>query len=118
MPRFLDPRGRATYGIGICARCSRKMFLEELHSDPNSPGLMVCREDLDVLDPYRLPARQTEDITLPFYRPDRPLDGERLGLPIDQMLRQRLVTEDGQAILDENGQYLIVDIAPGPLDEP
>jgi hypothetical protein len=38
--------------------------------DPNSPGLRVCREDLDELDPYRLPARQTERITLPFVRPD------------------------------------------------
>jgi hypothetical protein len=94
------------------------MFLDELHSDPNSPGLLVCREDLDVLDPYRLPARQTEDITLPFYRPDRPLDGERLGLPVDQALRQRLVDEFGNAILDSNGNYIDVDIPPGPLDVP
>jgi hypothetical protein len=28
---------------------------------------------LDVLDPWRLPARQTEDIHLPFTRPDIPL---------------------------------------------
>lgn len=70
---FLNPKGRSTYGIGLCGRCSRKFFLDELYSDPNSPGLMVCEADLDVLDPYRLPARQTEDITLPFIRPDRPL---------------------------------------------
>lgn len=70
---FLNPKGRATYGIGLCARCSRKFFLDELFMDPNSPGLMVCEADLDVLDPYRLPARQTETITLPFIRPDRPL---------------------------------------------
>ena len=70
MPVFLDPRGRATYGIGICARCSEKFFLDELSPDPNSPGLMVCDKDKDVLDPYRLPARQTEQITLPFNRPD------------------------------------------------
>ena len=73
MPIFLDPRGQATFGIGLCARCSRKMFLSELYSDPNSPGLRVCLDDLDVLDPYRLPARQTEQINLPFVRPDVPL---------------------------------------------
>lgn len=90
MPIFLNPRGRSTFGIGICARCSRKMFLEDLYPDPNSPGLMVCKKDLDVLDPYRLPARQTEQINLPFNRPDLPLivpaDGadERIGrLPTD-----------------------------------
>lgn len=70
---FLDTTGQPTLGIGLCARCSAKLPLAELHSDPNSPGLMVCKDDLDVLDPYRLPARQTEEITLPFARPDTDL---------------------------------------------
>lgn len=74
MAIFLDPTGKTTYGIGICGRCSRKMYLEDLSPDPNSPGLMVCKEDLDDLDPYRLPARQTENINLPFVRPDVPLN--------------------------------------------
>lgn len=73
MPVFLDTRGNATLGIGICGRCSRKFPIGELHSDPNSPNLMVCKADLDDFDPYRLPARQTETITLPFARPDTPL---------------------------------------------
>jgi len=50
------------------------MSIADLYADPNSPGLRVCREDLDDLDPYRLPARQTEMITLPFTRPDAPLE--------------------------------------------
>jgi hypothetical protein len=70
MSLFLDPTGNATFGIALCGRCSRKLFLSQLFSDPNSPGLMVCKEDLDVLDPYRLPARITENINLPFVRPD------------------------------------------------
>lgn len=74
MTIFIDPTGQPTFGIGICARCSQKFPLAELMPDPNSPGLMVCEADLDVLDPYRLPARQVEDITLPFVRPDTPLD--------------------------------------------
>lgn len=73
MPIFLDPTGRSTYGIGVCARCWQKFSIEDLHSDPNSPGLKVCIDDLDDYDPYRLPARRTEDVTLPFYRPDEDL---------------------------------------------
>lgn len=117
MPVFLNPRGHATYGIGICGRCSRKMFLEDLFSDPNSPGLMVCKKDLDVLDPWRLPARQTEQITLPFYRPDLPLT-DPSGMPVRDVLGLRLETEDNRAILTEDGQYIDVDIPPGPLDLP
>lgn len=74
MPVFLDTRGQPTLGIGICGRCSRKLPLARLHSDPNYPGLMVCEKDLDQFDPYRLPARQPDDIVLPFVRPDDPLD--------------------------------------------
>lgn len=73
MSVFLDTTGEATLGIGICARCSRKMPLGDLSPDPNAPGLYVCEDDKDVLDPWRLPPRQPEDLTLPFYRPDTPL---------------------------------------------
>lgn len=73
MPYYVDPTGRSTYGIGICARCSRKFSLDDLYDDPNSPGLKVCLDDLDDYDPYRLPPHPADDITLPFYRPDDPL---------------------------------------------
>lgn len=70
MPRFLDTRGRSTLGIGICDRCSRKFSLDDLYSDPNSPGLRVCKDDLDQLDPWRLAPASPDAITLPFVRPD------------------------------------------------
>lgn len=73
MPLYLDTRGKTTLGIGICGRCSRKFSLDDLQPDPNTPGLMVCRVDLDQFDPYRLPARQPDQITLRFTRPDVPL---------------------------------------------
>ena len=73
MAVFLDPTGKSNYGIGICARCSCKFFLEDLYSDPNTPGLKVCINDLDDYDPYRLAPRQADRITLPFYRPDQDL---------------------------------------------
>lgn len=73
MSLFLDPTGLSTYGLGICGRCSRKMSLTKLRSDINSPGLMVCEEDADVLDPYMLPPRETESAVLLFVRPDESL---------------------------------------------
>lgn len=73
MPIFLDTTGNASLGIAICGRCSRKMPIGKLYSDPNYPGLMVCAEDRDLYDPWRLPARQPENIALRFPRPDTPI---------------------------------------------
>jgi len=70
MSRFIDPSGESTYGLGICARCSRKFRLAELHPDPNLPNLMVCDEDTDQYDPYRLAPRAEDQVVLPFVRPD------------------------------------------------
>ena len=50
------------------------MSIDDLYSDPNYPGLLVCLEDRDEYDPYRLPARQPEVISVRFPRPDTPLD--------------------------------------------
>jgi hypothetical protein len=103
MPVFLDPTGKTTFGIGICARCSCKFFLEDLYSDPNSPGLKVCIDDLDDYDPYRLAPRQADRITLPFYRPDEPLTAggpdpnvNFLGGVRDTIGESPRVTEDGR----------------------
>lgn len=93
MPMFLDTRGNSTLGIGICSRCSRKFPLHELQSDPNFPGLRVCRVDADQFDPYRLPARQTENITLPFLRTDTPLS-TNAGVGISPSADVFLVAED------------------------
>lgn len=98
MPLYLDTRGRSTLGIGICARCSRKMSLDDLQSDPNFPGLMVCDKDLDQFDPYRLPARQSEDITLRFVRPDVSIATNPAGV-ISEDGDYFLVTEDFEEFL-------------------
>jgi len=98
MPLFLDTRGKIFAAIGLCDRCSRKFPLEELMSDPNAPGLRVCKADLDELDPYRLPARQTERITLPFVRPDTPIPTNPFGL----------ISEDGNTFVttENSNDYL------------
>lgn len=42
-----------------------------MRPDPNFPGLQVCDQGCaDDFDPYRLPARKTERITIRFPRPD------------------------------------------------
>lgn len=46
MGAYLNTRGKSTLAIGICGRCSRKFSLDDLYSDPNYPGLKVCRVDL------------------------------------------------------------------------
>ncbi len=98
MPLFLDTRGNPTLGIGICSRCSRKMPLHELRSDPNFPGLRVCEADADHFDPYRLPPRQTENITLPFMRTDTPIPTNPSGV-ISQDGDVFLITEDDDDFL-------------------
>ena len=99
MAVFLNTRGRTTLGIGICGRCSRKFPLDKLQSDPNYPGLMVCEKDRDDFDPYRLPARQPENITLPFARPDTPIGTAPSGF----------ITEDSEAfvITEDSDDFLI-----------
>ena len=76
MPVYLDTRGNSVLSVAICDRCSRKFAYTELMPDPNFPGMRVCKDDLDNYDPWRLPARQTENIALRFPRPDTPI-----GLP-------------------------------------
>ena len=70
MPVYLDTRGNSVLSVAICDRCNRKFAYTELYPDPNFPGMRVCKDDLDKFDPWRLPARQTENIALRFPRPD------------------------------------------------
>jgi hypothetical protein len=98
MAIFLDTRGRSTLGIAICARCSRKFPLEELHPDPNYPNLMVCDADTDQYDPYRLAPRPEDRITLPFVRPDLPVNTDPGGV-ITQTGDQFITTEDGEGYI-------------------
>ena len=74
MPLYLPVnRGGSTVTIAVCDRCKKKVQLSELRADGNSPGLRVCSGCWDVKDPWRLPARETEIITVRHPRPDEPL---------------------------------------------
>jgi hypothetical protein len=75
------------------------MFLSELSPDPNYPGLMVCEEDRDDYDPYRLAPRQPDKIVLPFVRPDTPINTRPAGL-IQEQGNEFITTEDGDGYLE------------------
>ena len=117
MSYFIDPTGRSTYGLGVCARCWRKFSLEDLYSDPNSPGLKVCKDDLDDYDPYRLPARKTEDINLPFYRPDEPLSAGG-AVPNTTTLNGVRGTVGGNPRITAGGNLRVIESATLTQDEP
>jgi hypothetical protein len=54
---------------------------------------------MDQFDPYRLPARQPEKITLPFVRPDEPLSGSPTPVPVTE----------APAPLDEGDGFIVFD---------
>lgn len=74
MPKFLNTTGRTTLAIGVCDRCNRKFPLEMLKPDRNTPGLMVCDDDNDEYDPYRLEPRVEDRTTICNPRPDEGFD--------------------------------------------
>lgn len=96
---YIDPHGQPTYGIGICARCSRKFPLSELSPDPNYPGLMVCEVDRDDYDPYRFAPREPDKIVLPFNRPDLSVATHPAGV-IQEAGDEFFITEDGDSYLE------------------
>jgi len=98
MSRFIDPTGESTYGLATCDRCSRKFKLSELSPDPNYPSLMVCRDDLDEYDPYRLAPRAEDNVLLPFNRPDTSVNTNPAGV-MTQNDNAFIITEDGEGYM-------------------
>jgi len=75
MSRYLKTKDLPILAIALCARCSRKMSIMALASDPNSPGLRVCKCCKDEVDPWSLPPPSTEALPLQYPRPDVSLLG-------------------------------------------
>jgi hypothetical protein len=74
--------------------------------DPNFPGMRVCKDDLDNFDPWRLPARQTENIALRFPRPDVSVATAPIG-------GNQILTENG---FQNNNSVFVTGSAPGDLN--
>lgn len=88
MPIFLDTQGNDVLNVAICDRCARKRPWGDLVPDGNSPGLKVCARWIktgcfDQYDPYRLPPRQPDKLTLQWARPDVPLIPNPIPQPDD-----------------------------------
>jgi hypothetical protein len=81
----------------------------EAMPDPNFPGLKVCRQNCaDEKDPYRLPARKTERITLQYPRPDVSVaanDDALLTQPNEQYI---ISTEQNTQTPEQNGNNDII----------
>lgn len=109
MPLYLNTRGDSLLSIAICDRCKMKRKTVDLSPDRNTPGLMVCDEGCnDEFDPWRLPARPTEDISLPFYRPDASVAVAPEPDPLDTYR----ITEDGSYRITEDDDYRIIEVFP------
>lgn len=73
MPMYIARMVGGTFAVAICDRCGTKHPYAALRADGNSPGLRVCEKCWDEKDPYKLPARQTENISLRYPRPEKNL---------------------------------------------
>lgn len=74
MPRYLRPKANGKVAVAICDRCRFKFYASELSDDPDTPGLRVCPDCRDSVDPYKLPVRPVEDTSLEHPRPDVELE--------------------------------------------
>jgi len=84
MSKWLDTIGNTVLSIAICDRCKMKRAYDDISNDRNIPGLRVCNYGCnDERDPYRLPARQPEKISIRFPRPDAPVGEDQDALTTD-----------------------------------
>jgi len=63
MPRYLPCKSGASLAIAECPRCHFKVYYADMEKDPNTK-MWMCPKCKDQYDPYRLPARKPENITL------------------------------------------------------
>ena len=103
MPIYLDTTGNSVLSVAICDRCKRRFAYVDLYPDPNFNGMRVCKDDLDNFDPWRLPARQTENISLRFPRPDVSIATGPVG-------GSQLVTENG---FQNDNSFFVTGVPPG-----
>lgn len=107
MSVYLDTRGNSVLSVAVCDRCSRKFAYVDLMPDPNFPGMRVCKDDLDNFDPWRLPARQTENIALRFPRPD-------IDIATGPVAGNQIVTENG---FQNDNSFFVTGVEPGTVPQ-
>jgi len=115
MPRFLNTEGNAVIAIFICDRCKMKRPIIEAMPDSNFPGLKVCQQGCaDQKDPYRLPARKTERITLQYPRPDVSVAVEPYDIVTTPYGGEVLSTEQAPSVPTNDGNNSTIKTQPSP----
>ena len=90
-----------------------KRAIIEAMPDPNFPGLKVCQQGCaDEKDPYRLPARKTERITLAFPRPDVSVATDPNDILTQPAGGYVISTEQSGQIPPEDGNQQVIGIQP------
>jgi hypothetical protein len=113
MPRFLNTEGNASIAIFICDRCRMKRAIVEAMPDPNFFGLKVCQQGCaDQKDPYRLPARKTERITLQYPRPDVSVAVDPNDIVTTPYGGEVLSTEQSGQVPAQDGNQQIIGLQP------
>ena len=69
MSLYMPVKAHGSVALAICPRCQRKVYQDDLRQDPNNKN-WYCAECVDVKDPWTLPARRPEDISVAHPRPD------------------------------------------------
>lgn len=72
MSHYLPVNTGKSVAIAICPRCKFKVQYADLRQDPNNKN-WYCKSCVDLYDPWRLPARDPEDISLDHPRKDEDL---------------------------------------------
>jgi hypothetical protein len=72
MSLYLPVKTSGSAAIAICTRCQMKKYYDDLRQDPNTKN-WYCKDCVDIYDPWRLPARNPENISLQHPRPDEEL---------------------------------------------
>lgn len=63
-------RGKTNIANGICDRCRLRMANADMVEDKDKPGIWGHPECMDGIDPWKLPPRQPEDVTVQHPRRD------------------------------------------------
>lgn len=70
MSKYIDTISNVPLSIAVCPRCKMKRAYVDFVFDPNTQ-LRVCRFGCaDEIDPYRLPQRKAENISIQYPRPE------------------------------------------------
>jgi len=90
--------GKSILSPAICDRCRLRGAAADMIPDPDKNGLFVHKKCADNVDPWKLPPRQTEEITIPRPRPDASVRTFDTGLVTSD--------HDNSVLLDNNGNVL------------